>query len=161
MKKNLLLIFLIINLLFLSNFVFAAPVISLPNPLCASGSQGTCNIRCDDTAWQYGPNSSGGTGYSSFAACCTDGGFSITGGTGTCIQDFPALIAQITNYISLVIGSLAILMFVISGIMFITSAGSPEKIRRAKDIAVYALIGAAIALSGAGLVVVVREVIGA
>lgn len=84
-------------------------------------------------------------------------------GTGSngCIDTIPALIAQITTYITTVIGVIAVLMFLISGIYFIISAGNPEKIKKAKDIAIYAAIGAIIAFAGRGLVEVVKAVIGA
>ena len=88
----------------------------------------------------------------------------------TCSCGFPDLIEKIVNYISLVvtnitnyvfgvIGALAILMFVWSGILFVISAGSEEKIGKAKKTAIYAAIGAAIAIAGAGLVATIRQVL--
>src|SRR5581483_3169031 len=67
-------------------------------------------------------------------------------GGGTCIDSLGALIASITAFVSTVVGSLAVLMFVVSGIYFVTSAGNPGKIDQAKKIALYAAIGSAIAL---------------
>ncbi len=82
-------------------------------------------------------------------------------GSAGCVDSFLTLITNITNYIFLVIGSLAVLMFVISGIMFVASAGNPARIEKAKKTAIYAAIGAAIALSGAGLIELVKSIIGA
>lgn len=79
----------------------------------------------------------------------------------TCIATLPELIAHIARYITTVIGAIAALMFVISGIMFVISAGNPEKTKRARDIAMYAAIGAIIAFAGRGLVELVKAVIGA
>lgn len=85
------------------------------------------------------------------------------GGPGSkgCVNSFEALISSITVYVSAVIGSLAVLMFVVSGIMFVASGGNPGRIESAKKTAIYAAVGAAIALSGNALVQVVRAVIGA
>lgn len=85
------------------------------------------------------------------------------GGPGSkgCVNSFEVLITNISFYISTIIGSLAVLMFVISGIMFVASSGNPGRIESAKKTAIYAAVGAAIALSGAALVQVVKAVIGA
>jgi len=72
---------------------------------------------------------------------------------------FEELVTNITNYVFGVIGALAILMFVWSGILFVISAGSEEKIGKAKKTAIYAAIGAAIAIAGAGLVATIRQVL--
>lgn len=77
----------------------------------------------------------------------------------TCICNFNDLIARISQFIFTIIGALAVLMFLIAGIMFVISAGNPEKIGTAKKIAIYAAIGLAIALAGNGLIQVVQEVI--
>lgn len=78
-----------------------------------------------------------------------------------CVQDFPALIKKITAYVSGVIGILATLMFVIAGILFVTSAGNPGRIETAKKCAIYAGVGLGIALAGAGLIAVITAVVGA
>ena len=81
-------------------------------------------------------------------------------GTNGCVNNLPDLIKKIIDYISLVVGALAVLMFVIAGIYFVISGGNPEKINKAKSIAIYAVIGLAIALLGEGLTEVIEEVIG-
>ena len=57
------------------------------------------------------------------------------------VTSFSQIISNITKYISGVIGVLAILMFIIAGILFVISAGEPEKIQRAKKTAIWAAIG--------------------
>ncbi|MDO8530086.1 MAG: hypothetical protein Q7S10_01640 [bacterium] len=83
------------------------------------------------------------------------------GGAGSsgCVGDLPALIQNIVNYVSLVVGSLAILVFVWAGILFVSSGGNPGQITKARQALMYAVIGTAIALAGTGLVAVVREVV--
>jgi hypothetical protein len=72
---------------------------------------------------------------------------------------FEKLVTNITNYIFGVIGALAVLMFVYAGILFVISAGSEEKIGKAKKAAIYAAVGAAIAIAGAGLVATIKQVL--
>ncbi|MDP3990874.1 MAG: pilin, partial [Candidatus Nealsonbacteria bacterium] len=55
---------------------------------------------------------------------------------------------------------LATIMFVISGVMFVTSAGEPTKIVKARQIALYTAIGFAVVLSAAGLIKVLQSVLG-
>jgi len=61
------------------------------------------------------------------------------------------LIGQIINAILGIVGSLALLMFVFGGLTWMTSSGSPEKIKKGKDIIVWAAIGLAIVFSAYGL----------
>lgn len=80
-------------------------------------------------------------------------------GSSGCVDSLPTLIQNITNYIFGVIGALAVLMFVWAGILFVSSGGNPGQITKARHALIYAVIGAAIALAGTGLVAVIREVI--
>lgn len=85
-----------------------------------------------------------------------------TGGPGSpgCINSFTGLLTQITTYILNIIGGLAVIMFIWAGILFVTSAGDPSKITKARHVVIYAIIGIAIALAGKGLIAVITEVIG-
>jgi hypothetical protein len=78
-----------------------------------------------------------------------------------CIQTFSDLIEQITTYLSGLVGSIAVLMYVYAGILFLVSAGNPARIESAKKTAIYATIGIVIALAADGLVLIVKAVIGA
>ncbi len=85
------------------------------------------------------------------------------GGTGSngCVDSFPTLIAAITSFVTTIIGALAALMFVWAGILFVTSAGNEGRLEKAKKALLWAVIGVGISLAGAGLVAVIRNVIGA
>ena len=78
-----------------------------------------------------------------------------------CVCGFTDLIERITKYIFDIIGILAVLMFVVAGVFFVLSVGSPEKVKKAKDMAIYAVIGLSIALAGEGLIALLKVVIGA
>ena len=138
---------LLFSILFVGLFGFTtssmASTITLPNPLCLNPPTG--NTNCDNGAWS--------PVYASLGACYA------AYGDYSCVDSFPLLINKIITYISNIIGALAVLMFVISGIYFVASGGNPEKANKAKQIAIYAAVGLGIALAGRGLVEVVQEVI--
>lgn len=75
-------------------------------------------------------------------------------------DSFEKLISKITDYVVGVISVLVILMFLIAGILFVISAGNPQRIDQAKKAAIYAAIGAAIALAGKGLIELIKTIIG-
>jgi hypothetical protein len=51
-----------------------------------------------------------------------------------------------------IIGAICLLMIVISGLRYITSAGDPQKAGSAKNGIIYALVGLAVALAAEGIV---------
>ena len=75
------------------------------------------------------------------------------------VNSFQALIVNITNYIFGVVGALATLMFIWAGILFVVSGGNPGKIDQAKKTAIYAAVGAAIAIAGSGLIALINYII--
>lgn len=75
------------------------------------------------------------------------------------VTTIEALILNISNYIVGLVTSLAVLMFVWAGILFLTSAGRPTQIEKAKKTTIYAVIGLAIATAGAGLIALVKTII--
>ena len=77
------------------------------------------------------------------------------------VNNFSDLIIKITGYITTIIGSLAVLMLVWAGILFVSSAGNEAKLTKAKHTLIYAVIGAGIALAARGLIEVIKAVVGA
>lgn len=80
-------------------------------------------------------------------------------GTSGCIDSLPSLITAIGSYIMTLIGSVAVLVFIWAGMLFLWSAWEPSKLNDAKKAVWYAIIGIAIALSGQGLLSVIQAVI--
>ena len=76
---------------------------------------------------------------------------------GSSIETPQALIGQIINSVLGVVGSLALLMFVYGGITWMTSSGSPEKVKKGRDIIVWSAIGLAVVFSAYGLTRVLIE----
>ncbi len=71
----------------------------------------------------------------------------------------PKLLAKITTVVGTVIASLGTIMIVVAGILYLTSAGSPEKTKTAKTALIYAVIGIAIGVSASLISSVVNSVL--
>jgi hypothetical protein len=52
------------------------------------------------------------------------------------------------------------LMAILAGFYFITSAGEPEKLKRAKDILIYTAIGLFVALLAKAIVAIIKKLVG-
>lgn len=75
--------------------------------------------------------------------------------------DFGDVFLRITNYALGFLAALAILVIVISGILYITSSGDQDRVDAAKKWLLYAIIGLVIALLGYVIVRVVSAMVGA
>jgi hypothetical protein len=60
--------------------------------------------------------------------------------------------------ISGLVGGISVIMFMISGFMFLASAGSPEKMATAKKALIYAIIGIVISLAAGLIATTIRDV---
>lgn len=67
------------------------------------------------------------------------------------------LIGIVIDAVLGIVGSLALLMFVFGGITWMTSSGSADKVKKGRDIIVWAAIGLVIVFSAYGLTRVVLE----
>ena len=74
-------------------------------------------------------------------------------------SSFNALLTTVVNYVSGLIATLAVIMIIISGIMYLTSAGSPERTGAAKKALYYAIAGIAIALAASGIVATINAIL--
>ncbi|HKK54415.1 MAG TPA: pilin [Patescibacteria group bacterium] len=71
------------------------------------------------------------------------------------------LVGRVITAVLGVVGSLALLMFVYGGITWMTSSGSPEKVKKGKDIIIWSVIGLAIIFFSYALVnFVIYDIIG-
>ena len=66
-----------------------------------------------------------------------------------------ALIGQVLNSIFGIVGSLALAMFVYGGLIWMTSSGNPEKVKKGRDVLVWSAIGLFVIFSSYALVRVV------
>ncbi|MEK7665196.1 MAG: TrbC/VirB2 family protein [Patescibacteria group bacterium] len=70
------------------------------------------------------------------------------------------LLDKIAKTVATIIGSLSTIMLIVAGIMYLTSAGSPEKIGAAKKALIYAIVGMVVAVIAGTIVSIVKEVLG-
>lgn len=76
-------------------------------------------------------------------------------------DDFKDAITNIVNGIIAVLGVVAVVVIVIGGVLYMTSAGDPGKVKRAKDTILYAAIGLIICVLSFAIVnFVVLNIIG-
>lgn len=59
-------------------------------------------------------------------------------GSGKTITD---LIRQIINILSVIIGAIAVVMIIVGGFRYVTSAGNPESTKSARNTILYAIVG--------------------
>lgn len=76
------------------------------------------------------------------------------------LDDIMTTVISISGWILGIIGSLALLMFVYGGFMFLISAGSSDKIGQAKKIIIAAVIGLIIVFSSYIIIRFVSQAIG-
>lgn len=63
------------------------------------------------------------------------------------ITSIPSLIGRIIQGVTGVVGSIALAMFLYGGFLWLTSAGNNEKIKKGKEILVWAVLGLALIFS--------------
>jgi hypothetical protein len=74
-------------------------------------------------------------------------------------KTFEELIANITNFVFLVSIALAPLMIILAGFYYMTANGEPEKIKKAKDIMLYTVIGIAVVLLSRAFVSMIKGIL--
>ena len=71
-------------------------------------------------------------------------------------QDFSTILTNIVKTVGTVIASLGTIMIIIAGILYLTSAGSQERLTTAKKALIYAVVGIVIGLSATTIVSIVE-----
>lgn len=72
-----------------------------------------------------------------------------------------SILGNITNLVWLVFVTIAIIMFVVAGILFLTAQGDSEKLSTARNAALWGVIGVAVAIIGYAIIYLVRTQLGA
>lgn len=89
----------------------------------------------------------GGTGVGATKQACQGAG--TAAGSSTCSGngiDLSVVIKSIVNVLSIVVGIAAVIMIIVGGIKFVTSAGDAQAAASAKNTIIYALVGVVIAV---------------
>lgn len=79
--------------------------------------------------------------------------------TGLASNSFYGIIRNMLMYLLGIIGVLAVVGFVIAGIMYITAAGDEDRVENAKKMLTYSIIGLAVALLGLVILVAIDFII--
>lgn len=72
---------------------------------------------------------------------------------------FPALLGNIAKAVGDVIAALGVIMIIVAGIFYLTSAGSPERIKTAKTALIYAIVGIAIGIAASTIADIIVKVL--
>ena len=72
-------------------------------------------------------------------------------------SDIPTLLGNVLRALFGVLGSIALLMFIYGGFMWLTSGGVPEKIKKGQDTMVWATLGIAIIFASFAIVAFVID----
>jgi len=73
-------------------------------------------------------------------------------GTGAEKTNIPTLLGNVVNAILGIVGSLALVMFIYGGIIWMTSSGNAEQVTKGKNIVIWATIGLVVIFSAYALV---------
>ena len=74
-------------------------------------------------------------------------------------KDFGTLLKNIAKEVGKLIITLGSIMIIIAGILYLTSAGSPEKIGTAKKALIYAIAGIAIGLAAEAITGIIGDIV--
>lgn len=80
------------------------------------------------------------------------------GGYGS-IGSLSALIHKIENATGLVFGCIAVIMFVVAGIYFLTAGGEAEKVQKARSALIWGVAGVVVGILAFSIIAVVGSVI--
>lgn len=76
-------------------------------------------------------------------------------------SDFTVLVDRIADYVFKIGMPIAVIMILYGGLLFLTSSGNEEKVKKAKRALTYAMIGVAILLIGKGFISLLASILGA
>jgi Type IV secretion system pilin len=81
------------------------------------------------------------------------------GGYGSAPTSLTDLVGNIEKLMGLVFGGIAVVMFVIAGILFLTAQGDPEKVQSARSAFIWGVAGVIVGLIAFSIVAIVSSVI--
>ena len=77
------------------------------------------------------------------------------------VHNFPQLLTRIAEKVGELIATLGTIMIIVAGILYLTSAGSPERMTKAKTALMYAIVGIAIGVTAKAISLMILSIIGA
>lgn len=80
------------------------------------------------------------------------------GGYGS-VGSMPELIHKIENLMGLIFGAVAVIAFVVAGILLLTAGGQPEKVQTARQAFIWGVVGVIVGIIAFSIVAIVGSVI--
>jgi len=74
-------------------------------------------------------------------------------------DDLIEALQRLTNWLFTILLIVAVIFIIIAGFYFVTAQGDPEKVHRARNFVLWALVGVGVAVASVGLVALVRLII--
>jgi hypothetical protein len=74
------------------------------------------------------------------------------------VSSLPKLFTKLGEDLGLLVAALGGIMFIVAGLLYMTSAGDPTKLGMAKNALTYAVIGLIVGISAAGIAGVIQDV---
>ena len=74
---------------------------------------------------------------------------------------FSTILGRIVDEVGKLIATLGTTMIIVAGILYLTSAGSPERVGTAKKALMYAIAGIAIGLAASSIAEIIENIVGA
>jgi len=75
------------------------------------------------------------------------------------VNSFGDLLLRIAGGVGTVVASIGTIMIIWAGILYLTSAGSPEKMTKAKTALTYAIIGIVVGLAATAIVQIIEQIL--
>lgn len=82
-----------------------------------------------------------------------------TNPTNVNITDITSLVGKIENFIWIVFGGIAVICFVIAGILFLTAQGAPEKVQTARSTFMWGIAGVVVAIVAYSIIAIISAVL--
>jgi hypothetical protein len=81
------------------------------------------------------------------------------GGYGTPPSSLVALVHSIENLMGTIFGAVAVIAFLISGVLFLTAGGDPEKVQMARSAFIWGIAGVVVGIIAFSIVAIVGSII--
>lgn len=81
------------------------------------------------------------------------------GGPGTTVGSLQQVINAITNAAGLVFGAIAVIAFIMAGILFLTAGGQPDKVHAARSAFILGVAGVVVGIIAFSIIAIVSSII--
>lgn len=75
------------------------------------------------------------------------------------IADIESLVETIENFVWIIFGLIAVISFVVAGILFLTAAGNPEKVAQARTAFLWGVAGVVVGILAFSIVAIIQNAV--